>query len=294
MTRRNFIHIAAAAPAMQVAAQTSTQDTQTVGFRSISYNVLACIGYPRTAANQARLAAAQSQMETRMAQELLLYKPDLVTFAESVTRPAAERIANLLGMNFAWFPPGVESYPGYPIGFPGTIFTRHKILESENAPYDGAVRDPQLFTRHWGRALIDTGKEHIAVFTGHLHPNNPDIREREITIMTNVIAKHATTRGQSLLFQGDFNHTAEAPEYKRWVGAGLTDTFAARGTGPSPTFNSIAPKSRFDYIFAAGPIVQRILEARVLNEGAFRPNSEDSLSFALSDHLPVMATFHEI
>jgi Carboxypeptidase regulatory-like domain len=62
-------------------------------------NVLACIGFPHTAANGWRSNAAREQMEARMAQELLLYAPDIVSFCESVTRAAAERMAKMLGMH---------------------------------------------------------------------------------------------------------------------------------------------------------------------------------------------------
>ena len=263
---------------------------QNAEFRTITYNVLACLGFAGKAPDQWRLAAAQEQMESRMAQELLLYRPDLITFCESITRPAAERMAKLLAMNYAYFEPGVPSFQGYPIGFPGTIFTRHRIVESENAPYGGAAKDPALFTRHWGRAVIDTGRERLAVFSGHMHPNKAEIREREITIMLNVIKKEMD-RGSSILFQGDLNHTPDTPDYRRWQEAGLIDAFAAKGSGDGYSFSSIQPKVRIDYVWMHGPIANRLLGARVLNEGAFRTNPEDSQSFALSDHLPVIARF---
>jgi endonuclease/exonuclease/phosphatase family metal-dependent hydrolase len=264
---------------------------QSSAFTTISYNVLACLGYRRTADNKARLEAAQSQMERRVTSELLLYDPDVITFSESVTEAAAHRIARHLGMNVAWFPPGVRSYPGYPIGFPGTVFTKHRILAVENAPYAGQDRDPSLFTRHWGRAIIDTGPERITLFSGHLHPNNALTREREITIMLGVIERDVAAGG-SVLFHGDLNDPPKSKDYARWLGTGLQDAFATGGTGDPNTFNSVQPKTRIDYIWTAGPLSKRLREARVLNEGAFRTNPSDPQSFALSDHLPVMATFH--
>jgi endonuclease/exonuclease/phosphatase family metal-dependent hydrolase len=285
LTRRSFVQAAAASVAAQAFGQ-----TQAPALRTISYNVLACIGFPNTPANRWRLNAAREQMEARMAQELLLYAPDIISFSESVTRPAAERLAKLLGMQFAYFPPGVPSYPGYPIGFPGTVFTRYRIVESENAPFGGASADPALFTRHWGRAVIDTGRERIAFFSGHMHPNKADIRDREMTIMLDVMRK-AMDSGVSVLFQGDLNHTPDAPEHKRWTDAGLIDAFEIKGTGDGFTFNSVEPKRRIDYIWVHGPLAKRLHESRVLNEGAFRTNREDPQSFAHSDHLPIMAAF---
>ncbi len=283
MTRRFFVQA--------VAAAATPAPAQTSGLTTISYNVLACIGFPETAANQRRLTAAREQMEERMALELLLYKPDIVSFSESVTQPAAERIARRLGMQFAWFAPGVPGYPPrYPIGFPGTVFTRYRILESENAPYGGAPKDPALFTRHWGRATLDTGQERIAFFSGHLHPNKAEIRAREMDVMLGLIQKEID-KGGSVLFQGDFNHGPEGPEYRRWIDAGMIDALAQYGGPQQFTFNSVEPKTRLDYIWAHGPLSKRLQGARVLNEGAFRTNPDDPQSFALSDHLPVMAKF---
>jgi endonuclease/exonuclease/phosphatase family metal-dependent hydrolase len=284
LTRRAFVS------AVSSLAARAHREPRSAALRSISYNVLACNGFPSTPENRWRLKAAREQMEARMAQELLLYAPDIISFSESVTRPAAERLAKLLGMHYAYFAPGVASYPGYPIGFPGTLFTRHRIVEWENAPLGGASPDPSLFTRHWGRAVIDTGHERIAFFSGHMHPNNVNIRNREMKIMIEVM-RSAMDRGASVLFQGDLNHTPDAPEHKRWTDAGLIDAFHEKGAGDGFTFNSIEPNRRIDYIWVSGPLAARLLESQALNEGAFRTNREDPQSFALSDHLPVMAEF---
>ena len=280
MNRRQFLLAATAASVLRA---------QSRPVRTISYNVLACLGYPKTPADKGRLEAAQAQMPARMAQELLLYRPDIVTFCESVTRPTAERIAGLLGMSFAYFDPGEGPIAGYPIGFPGTVFTRFQILDSQNAPF-ARKKDATLFTRHWGRALLSSDSEELVLFSGHLFPHSGDVRMREIAEMIAVIGKDMAT-GRSILFQGDLNHTPQGPEYQRWLDAGLVDTFAAKGVGQPNTSSSIQPRGRIDYIWAYGPIAKRLTESRVLFEGAFRTNPDDPQSFALSDHLPVMATF---
>lgn len=286
ITRRNFIEAAA------LAAAARNVSGQATGLTTISYNVLRFRGYPDTDANARRMAAASGQMEARAAQELLLYKPDIVSFSESVTEEAAARIAKLMGYEHVWFAPGyTKRSPEYPIGFPGTIFTRHRIVEAENAPFGGAPKDASLFTRHWGRTVIDTGSEKIAFFSGHLHPADAAIREREASVMLRVM-KPALESGVSVLLQGDLNHTPDGPEYGRWVDAGLTDTLARFGGPQQPTFNSINPKIRIDYIWAAGPLAKRLKSSRVLFEGAFRTNPEDPASFALSDHVPVIASFN--
>jgi endonuclease/exonuclease/phosphatase family metal-dependent hydrolase len=286
ITRRTFLATVAAATALP-----SVAAAQEGRFRSISYNVLACGGYPHTPQNGARLAGAEDQMVSRFTQELRLYQSDLVSFSESVLRPDAERAARLLDMNFAWFEPGVPSYKGYPIGFPGTVFTRHEIVESENAPYaPGRTRNPDLFTRHWGRAVIKTPIETIAFFSGHLNPQKQDVRMAEITEILAVM-EPVIKSGRSVLFHGDLNHRPETPEYERWVAAGLVDSFAAKGTGQPFTSNSIEPRGRIDYIWAAGPLATRLKDCHALFEGAFRTNPADPTSFALSDHLPVLADF---
>ena len=271
-------------------AQPAGADEIKSGLRTITYNVLACNGYPRGRANKERLARAQNQMATRFALELALYEPDIVSFQEAPTEKTVASIAEQMGMRYAYFAPGISSFKGYPIGFPGAIITRYKIVEAENCPLIRGSRPEDLFTRHWSRAVLQTDAEELAFFSGHLHPSSAAIRAREITEMLAVMEKDMQS-GRSFLFQGDLNHRPDGPEYKRWVDAGLRDTFAAKGVGQPFTANSIKPRTRIDYVWAHGPIADRLRECRVLFEGAFRTNPDDPNSFALSDHLPVMATF---
>ena len=86
------------------------------------------------------------------------------------------------------------------------------------------------------------------------------------------------------------NHGPEAPEYERWAEHELVDTAERAGTA-ALTCPSTGPTERIDYVFAAGPIVSRLKSARTLFEGAFRTAEDDPSSFALSDHLPVLAVF---
>jgi endonuclease/exonuclease/phosphatase family metal-dependent hydrolase len=96
---------------------------------------------------------------------------------------------------------------------------------------------------------------------------------------------------RSMLLLGDLNHTPEAQEYRMWQEAGWIDTFTAAGTGQGPTIPANMPTRRIDYIFARGPIAERIIESRRLYEGAFRLDNHDPHGFALSDHLPHLAVF---
>ena len=282
MERRTFLLGVAALPLFAAPSR----------LRTITYNVLACGGYSKNPSNAWRFEAAAPQMLSRYALELSLYHADVVSFSESVLRPDAEKLAKDMGYRMAYFEPGVPSFKGYPIGFPGTVFTRHEIVESENCPYAGGrTRDPELFTRHWGRALLKTPDEEIAFFSGHLNPHSQEIRFREIAEMLLVMGPHLKS-GRSVLFHGDLNHRPDTPEYQRWIDAGLTDALAVKASGQQMfTSNSVNPRGRTDYIWAAGPLAKRLKECRVLFEGAFRTNPEDPSSFALSDHLPVLADF---
>lgn len=281
MNRRTFL----------LAAALASQARAARPFRTISYNVLACGGYPKTPANEWRFQAAQPQLLSRYTLELGLYRPDILSFSESVLRKDAEVVARQMNLRFAYFEPGVPSYKGYPIGFPGTIFTRFEILESENCPYaKGRMRDPELFTRHWGRALLKTEDEEIAFFSAHLFPHTPEVRMREITEVLAVMEPYLKG-GRSVLLHGDLNHRPDSPEYQRWIDAGLVDAFVAKGSGQPFTSNSISPRGRIDFIWVAGPLAKRVKGCRALFEGAFRTNPDDPQSFALSDHLPVLADF---
>ena len=94
-----------------------------------------------------------------------------------------------------------------------------------------------------------------------------------------------------MLMIGDLNHGPDTDEFKLWIDAGWVDTFAKVGKGEGPTIKSDIPKGRIDYVMAAGPIADKVMESRPLFEGAFRLNIADNESFALSDHLPQLAVF---
>jgi len=91
--------------------------------------------------------------------------------------------------------------------------------------------------------------------------------------------------------QGDLNHRPDGPEYGRWREAGLVDAYRRDGETSEFTFPSTTPRQCIDYIWSNAVLARRGSAARVLFEGPFRTNPEDPRSFALSDHLPVLADF---
>lgn len=252
--------------------------------RTITYNVLACRGYPSTDDNQAIVRNARKQMPARIALELSLHQPDIVTFQESPAESVVADIANRMGMNHTYFRGG----------FPGAVISRFKIMETTNkplAPGKGPDGVKGLFTRHWGRAVLKTEDGDLVVYSAHMFPGDrEDIRAKEVTQMLAAM-KADLESNRSMILQGDLNHTPDGPEYQRWVEAGLRDAFAAKGAGDGLSIPSTKPRVRIDYVWAHGPLADRLTECRVLFEGAFRTNPQDPKSFALSDHIPVLAVF---
>ena len=254
------------------------------GLRTITYNVLACRGFKVTDENRAVLAKARTQMTARMAQELMLYEPDVVTFQESPARSVSADIAERMGMNYTYFPGG----------YPGTVITRFEITESTNKPLAAGVEADDvrgLFTRHWGRAVLKTDDGDLVIYSVHMHPGNVQTREREVTQMLAVMSEDLES-GRDMILQGDLNHLPDGPEYQRWVDVGLVDSIVAKGVGENRfSINSIDPTRYIDYVWSHGSLPERLTECRVLFEGAFRTNPDDPTSFALSDHIPVLAVF---
>jgi len=268
--------------------ETKTLPKKTKRLRTITYNVLACMGYrdKNDKRKRYRPDIPREQMTQRFALELGLYRPDIVTFQESAGEQAVAEIAEQLG-----FPHHCFYYSGE--AWNGAMMSRYKILEYKNCPLKSFKERPEkLFTRHWGRAVLGLEEGPLVVYSAHLFPSGGGSSRRapEITEMLKVMAADIES-GRSMLFQGDLNHKPEGPEYKRWRDAGLVDTFATRGIGQPYTIPSRDPQARIDYVWAHGPIAERLSECRVLHEGAFRTNPDDPGSIALSDHLPVMATF---
>lgn len=250
--------------------------------RVIAYNVYGCTGWPKDRP-LAKKAGQKGQMAKRLAMELALYNPDIINFSEPPDETITKEVGKLLGMHHIRFPSGGN--------WPGTLLSRYEITESKNVPL-GSERPKELFTRHWGRVTIKLPVgDSLIVHSAHLHPaTDPSTRLKEIKAMLAAM-KGDFEAGHSMLLIGDLNHSPDTEEYKLWINAGWTDTFAKVGNGKGLTFTADAPKYRIDYVMAAGPIVKRLTESRPLFEGAFRLNIADEKSFALSDHLPQFAVF---
>lgn len=282
VTRRRFGSLLGAAGLAAAAAPVFAKDKKPQTLRVIAYNIYVGRGWPKER-GAAKKAVAGGQMARRLAMELALNEPDIINFSESPGEEIVKEIAKHLGMNQVRFPSGGN--------WPGSLLSRFEITDAENVPL-GGERPADLFTRHWGRGRVRLpGGEDLVVHSAHLYPGpDPAIRLREIPAMLAAM-KSDLEAGRSLLLMGDLNHTPETEEYRLWLDAGLTDTFAAAGQGLGFTFEAAAPDRRIDYVMAAGPIAKQIVASKPLFEGAFRLNTADPEAFALSDHLPQYAEF---
>ncbi len=247
---------------------------------TITYNVYAFQGYPKVDDTRFILDKAHEQMAERLALELSLYRPDIVTFQEAPAESEVKKVADKLEMQYIYFPGG----------FPGALLTTFDIVSAQNCPLIQKTEPGDLFSRHWGKALLKSKEEEVMVYSAHLHPSDDAIRAREVVEVLKVIENDAKAE-QNFIFQGDLNHEPIQHEYAQWMRAGLTDCYNAKGVEQRNTIKSTFPNRTVDYIWVNQALSERLLRCRVLFEGHFRTNPLDERSFALSDHLPVMAEF---
>ncbi|MEX2015370.1 MAG: hypothetical protein WD873_01950, partial [Candidatus Hydrogenedentales bacterium] len=185
MNRRKFLALVGAGAF--AAWRSSAQDTPPQRLRTISYNVLAFRGEPTNRASRERLDAEAASLPERTAAELAKFAPDIVTLQEGPAEEVAARFAKALEMNHVWFPGGWEGDARYPGGFPGVIATRFQIVEHENRPSASAPHDDTLFTRHLGRALLETPMENLHVVSAHFHASDHPVRMREAAAIVALI-----------------------------------------------------------------------------------------------------------
>ncbi len=127
--------------------------------RTITYNILKCRGYSGTPEAKPLLKVGEPQVPTRLALELALYEPDLVSFQEAPPEKVVASIANQLGMKYAFFAGGWN----------GAVLSRHEIARPQNCPLVSWQERPKdLFTRHWGRAVVRTPRGDITFFSGQI------------------------------------------------------------------------------------------------------------------------------
>ncbi len=157
---------------------------------TISYNVYQFNGYPVTDDTKPLLKDIRPQMSDRLALELELYKPHIITFQEAPLEQEVKKVAEKLGMNYTYFPGG----------YPGALLTKFEITSSENCPLISMKSPGDLFSRHWGKATLKSPTEVIELYSVHMHPSNDSIRKREIDEILKVISKDVS-KGKKLFFR---------------------------------------------------------------------------------------------
>lgn len=275
VTRREFIGIGGVSLGLCLVAGAEPAST----FTTITYNVLACQGYPETEANRDALKAVRAEIPRLTGEALKSHGPDLVTLQESPSEAKVAEMAEALGMEYAYFEGG----------WPGTLMTKHEILERENRPSAGPPHPDHIFTRHLGRAKLDTPLGKLHLVTAHFHPSDHDVRMEEAAAVVALVAQLRETG--PVIFQGDLNHKPGTPEYETWTEAGLVDVGQALSIGETPTFSSTKPRTRIDYVWATPDLAKRAVNAEVLNVPPYTPVGSDPTSYGLSDHVPVLAQF---
>lgn len=288
ITRRAFCGMLAAAAAgcrLRREPQIEEAGTDAVPagrgrIRTIAYNVLKCTGWPPEAAG-AQDARRNGEMPRLFAEALHAHDPDIITFAEAPWDLHLAPIVRRLRMFRVTF-----NEDG---SWPGALLTRHQVVQSRNCPVVGGRRPRDLFTRHWGMAwlrLPDGGD--LLVHSAHLFPGTDNaVRLQEVDEMLKVIEPDLAA-GKDVILQGDLNLLPGSPEYQRLIGAGLVDAYPAAGQGSNLTIPADFPQSQLDYVLVSPSLAGRLLEFRVLDKHPFR-KGVGTESFALSDHLPVLA-----
>ena len=286
--RRTFLELTATGLlAFRTASAVADEKKQT--FRTISYNVLAFRGFPRTRTTRDLLDANREQHPEMTAEALAAFAPDIITLQEGPSEEVVARFAAKLGMNYAYFPGGWKGNKTYPGGFPGAVVSRYAIEDSRNRPSAGGRHSGALFTRHLGYAKLAAPFGMLHVVSTHFHASEHDTRMLEAAAVIDLIKQLRETG--PVLFQGDLNHRPTDPEYALLDDANLVDVGKKAGIGEEPTASSIRPRSRIDYIRATPDLAEKACHAAVLNTPPFIPTPDEPVSYALSDHLPVMAEF---
>ncbi len=288
-SRRKFLEGALAAAVGTGALPLFAGDDSTsegVRLRTIAFDVGGCKGFP-VAKARAAVRDLNREMPRRFADALRRFSPDLLTFGDAPSKTVVLEIAAALGMEAIYFAsPGAVSKPG-------ALLTRLSVAEQANCPIAGGRRPAALFAGHWGRAVVKSSGGDLVIHTLGLNSTDAEVRASEIDEVQRV-ARGEIDAGGSVLVQGNLGnlaHMAGDADSESWTDAGFTDALDALGRGMTNTFSSNNPTRRLDTILAAGPIAARLDEARVLYEPPFRFDARDRESFALSEHLPVMASF---
>jgi len=260
--------------------------------RALTYNIHGFGPVAATDAGRAALRAATPDGALdALAEELRALELDVVALQEVGSRERMQELAELCDMHAAYFPGGWKG-SGWEEGISGALLSRYPILEEEDRPgLPPYGEECETFSRFVGRVCIDVGGTQVAVYAAHMLPsweNTTHLRLAEIEALARAVERDLAA-GRAALVLGDMNHGPDTEEHAAWLAAGFTDAFAAAGSGPPLTCDSLTPTERIDYAFAQGAL--RPESAVVQRHGRLAPRPGDPDGFALSDHLPLLVVF---
>jgi len=245
--------------------------------RTIAYNVHGWTGYPKGTFEGKSLV----EVGELFAKSLAKYKPDIITLSEAPLCPAVDVIAQKLNMEVIAFP---SSWC-----WPGVLLTKYEVSKVEERSLKREYWSKELFTRHYGKAILSTELGEVVLYSLHLYPNpKSEVHKLEVLEVVEEL-KVDVEEERLVLVQGDLNHEPTDPAYDEWMKARLIDAFVKAGRGKGETFKVGELTRRIDYVLVSENLAERLTECRVLDEPPF--NVEVDEGGALSDHLPIMAIF---
>ena len=248
--------------------------------RVVTYNVHGWTGWPPGAYGESEPRELFKLVGELIGEALAEHEPDIVTLSEAPPSPALDALARALGMRVVVF---ASSWC-----WPGILLTGYEVREAASYSLDRGMWSRALFTRHWGRCVLETEFGEVVVHSVHLHPNSRSrVHRLEVHEVLRCVGPELGA-GLSVLVQGDLNHDPSEEVYAEWLRAGLTDAFASAGVGRGETFKVGELTRRIDYILVGGELAKRIAECRVLSDPPFNVGADGR---ALSDHLPLLAIF---
>jgi endonuclease/exonuclease/phosphatase family metal-dependent hydrolase len=187
---------------------------------------------------------------------------DLVLLQEVCSRNQAERLASLVKLPHVAFGAARTTSSGE---FGNALLCRWPLEHVEN--HAVATGWPMSQTRAVlvATMIVDTYRIHAIVAHFGLLPGEPELS-------AHVVLSVAAARDGALIVGGDFNRPLAGAACHRWLRGTLVDSAAENSRRAEPTFPSLKPLLRLDYVYVRELQVQA---ARVVPSSA-------------SDHRPVL------
>lgn len=278
MKRRQFLASAVGVTTAVTLATGTARAAKEAGrrqrLRVMTYNIFA--GRNRDASHD----------HQRIAEIILGGRPDLVALQEvdvNTRRNGGIDLAGKLGKLT-----GMWASFGRAINFQGgeygnAVLSRHPILECRThvlPALGGEARSAAEI-----RVKVPGIECPVSFVSTHLDHRSPEVRAVQIAALRRALpAEDHLLR----LVAGDFNASPDSAVIHKWLAAGWVD-LAPECWRNTPTFSTIRPQRRIDYLFAQAPFELKVAKYAV--GPAVKPDDADFAERVrtASDHLPVVA-----